>query len=94
MNLRDDAQASACTWDSETIEHAATIWNYLASFKSIGSADAVVVCCSYDLRVCDHACSLMRKGLAQSLIVSGDTGHWTRHIWKHSEAVVFRERFG
>ena len=78
--------------DSETIEHAAALWSYLASFKSIGPADAVVVCCSYDLRVCDHACSLMREGWAKRFVISGDTGHWTRHLWKHSEAVVFRER--
>lgn len=77
---------------SSTIAHAQTLWNYLSSFKNERPADAVVVCCSYDLRVCDHACALLNSGFAQRLVLSGNTGHWTKHIWTRPEAVVFAER--
>jgi uncharacterized SAM-binding protein YcdF (DUF218 family) len=52
----------------------------------------VVVCCSYDLRVCDFACDLINSGLSRRLVLSGKTGNWTRHLWKGSEAEVFKER--
>ncbi|WP_341677980.1 YdcF family protein [Niveibacterium sp. SC-1] len=78
--------------ESSTLAHARTLWNYLSSFRSEGPADAIVVCCSYDLRVCDHACELLNEGLAQRLVLSGNTGNWTRHLWTRPEAAVFAER--
>lgn len=77
---------------SETLTHAAVLWDYLSSFRSAATADAIVVCCSYDLRVCDHACSLIKEGMASTLVLSGNTGHWTRHIWEQPEAVIFADR--
>ncbi len=64
----------------------------MASFGSVAASDAIVVCCSYDLRVCDHACNLMKKGIADTLVISGKYGNWTRHIWEKPEAEVFLER--
>ncbi len=32
----------------------------MASFRATTPCDAVVVCCSYDLRVCDYACGLVK----------------------------------
>jgi uncharacterized SAM-binding protein YcdF (DUF218 family) len=52
----------------------------------------VVVCCSYDLRVCDYACGLVKAGLSNRLVLSGKTGNWTRHLWTRTEAEVFRDR--
>jgi uncharacterized SAM-binding protein YcdF (DUF218 family) len=80
------------SFDSETIAQAAALWNYLASFRSAAPCDAVVVCCSYDLRVCDFACELINSGLARRLVLSGKTGNWTRHLWTRVEAEVFKER--
>lgn len=77
---------------AETVLHAEKLWNYFASFESRGPCDAVVVCCSYDLRVCDHACELVRSGLSDKLIFSGKTGHWTGMLWNVPEARVFGER--
>lgn len=48
--------------------------------------------CSYDLRVCDHACTLIESGLSDRLIISGDRGNWTRHLWQRPEAHVFYDR--
>ncbi|HXE83884.1 MAG TPA: YdcF family protein [Gemmatimonadales bacterium] len=80
------------TFDSETISRAAMLWNYMASFRSAGACDAVVVCCSYDLRVCDYACGLIKSGLSTRLVLSGKTGNWTRQLWSDTEAAVFKLR--
>ena len=68
------------------------LWDYLSSFASTGRADAVVLCCSYDLRVCDYACELVKLGVAPRLVISGNAGNWTKHLWQRPEAHVFRER--
>jgi uncharacterized SAM-binding protein YcdF (DUF218 family) len=77
---------------AHTITVAQQLWNYLSAGRGHAISDAVVVCCSYDLRVCDHACNLIRHGVAPLLIFSGNTGNWTRHLWASPEAHVFRER--
>jgi uncharacterized SAM-binding protein YcdF (DUF218 family) len=79
-------------FDSEAIAQAAVLWNYMASFRAAAPCDAVVVCCSYDLRVCDYACGLIKSGLSHRLVLSGRTGNWTRHLWTRSEAEIFRAR--
>jgi uncharacterized SAM-binding protein YcdF (DUF218 family) len=79
-------------FDTQTIARAALLWNYMASFKAAAPCDAVVVCCSYDLRVCDYACELVQSGLSERLVLSGKTGNWTRHLWTRPEAHIFKER--
>lgn len=75
-----------------TLLRAGELWRYLSSWRRLGKADAVVVCCSYDLRVCDHACALLARGLAETLLLSGAHGNWTRHLWSAPEAEVFAAR--
>lgn len=74
---------------TETLRQAQVLWDYFNSFKSIDKADAVVVCCSYDLRVCDYACELVNDGLADKIVFSGDKGRWTSMIWDKPEAEIF-----
>jgi uncharacterized SAM-binding protein YcdF (DUF218 family) len=74
------------------LEHAKRLWTYLAALRSREPADAIVVCCSYDLRVCDYACDLIKQQLAPRLILSGKTGNWTRFLWTDPEARVFKDR--
>lgn len=50
------------------------------------------MCCSYDLRVCDYACELIRRDLAPRLVLTGNLGQWTRHLWRVPESHVFRAR--
>jgi len=78
--------------DTHTLRHARRLWDYLSSCRGRATCDVVAVLCSYDLRVCDHACALIRQGLAQRLLLSGRSGNWTRHIWDRPEAQVFLER--
>ena len=78
--------------DTITIEKSAELWRYMSSLNSQKKSDAIVVCCSYDLRVCDHACELIKAGLSKTLVISGNTGNWTKHIWSTPEAIIFRDR--
>jgi uncharacterized SAM-binding protein YcdF (DUF218 family) len=64
----------------------------MSSFRARAAADAIVVCCSYDLRVCDYACELLRQGLAPTLLLSGKSGNWTKFLWTETEARVFHAR--
>jgi len=77
---------------TEAIKNAKLIWYYLASFHQEQPSDAIVVCCSYDLRVCDYACPFMKEIGAQRLLFSGNSGNWTRHLWDEPEAQVFKTR--
>lgn len=77
---------------AQTITVSQRIWDYLSAARSHAASDAIVVCCSYDLRVCDYACELMQQGVAPLVIFSGNTGNWTKHLWSRPEACVFRER--
>lgn len=69
--------------------HAQTMWNYLCSFSQPRPAEVVIVCCSYDLRVCEYACSLLAQGCSAKVLFSGRSGHWTRHLFESAEAQVF-----
>jgi uncharacterized SAM-binding protein YcdF (DUF218 family) len=77
---------------SAALKHAGLLWDYLASKRSRAPSEAVVVCCSYDLRVCDYACELIRQGFAPRLVLAGNTGNWTRHLWDVPEAHIFKDR--
>ncbi len=78
--------------DTVTIKKSTELWEYLSSFDRKVKSDAVVICCSYDLRVCDHACHLIESGFSDKLVISGKTGNWTKHIWSPPEAIIFRKR--
>jgi hypothetical protein len=64
----------------------------MAALNNRVKSDAIVLCCSYDLRTCDHACELIRSGFADTLLLSGNTGNWTRHIWSEPEAEIYYRR--
>ena len=78
--------------DTPTLIKAGEIWAYMSALKSRSKSDAIVICCSYDLRVCDHACELISEGLSEILVISGKSGNWTRHIWNEPESQIFYDR--
>jgi hypothetical protein len=51
-----------------TIKRAAEIWNYMVALNERVNSDAIVLCCSYDLGTCDHACELVLSGVADTLL--------------------------
>ncbi len=77
---------------SNTILCAKKIWDFLSSHSQPSSSDAVVVCCSYDLRVCDYACELFDRRETKKLLFSGNIGNWTKHIWQSPESEIFKTR--
>jgi len=64
----------------------------MSSMRNRAPADAIVLCCSYDLRVCDYACELIKQNLAPRLVLAGKVGNWTRHLWEAPEAHIFADR--
>ncbi|WP_263140339.1 YdcF family protein [Pseudomonas sp. RIT-PI-AD] len=75
-----------------TLRHAAVLWDFLSAGRRHAACELIVVCGSYDLRVCDYACELLGKGVAPHLLFTGNTGNWTRHLWEEAEADVFARR--
>ncbi|WP_085656190.1 YdcF family protein [Pseudomonas sp. B11(2017)] len=75
-----------------TLKHASVLWDFLGSGRGHESCELIVVCGSYDLRVCDYACELLKRGVAPHLLFTGNTGNWTKHLWERPEAEVFAQR--
>lgn len=75
-----------------TLTRATVLWDYLSSGRRQAPCDLIVAICSYDLRVCDHACRLLHDGVAPELLFSGGHDHWTRALWGRPAAEVFAER--
>ena len=78
--------------DSLVIQKAKRLWDFLCGMKSREKSDIIIVCGSYDLRVCDYACELLKEGFANKLLFSGNTGNWTKYLWSETEASVFYKR--
>ena len=77
---------------SQTLRNAALLWDFMSSVRRCQPSDAIVVCCSYDLRVADFAAELYRAAVAPTIVMSGNSGNWTRHLWSTPEAQIFRDR--
>ncbi|AXI59658.1 YdcF family protein [Pseudomonas kribbensis] len=75
-----------------TLRHATVLWNFLGAGRQHNDCELIVVCGSYDLRVCDYACQLLKKGVAPHLLFTGNTGNWTKHLWERTEADIFAQR--
>ncbi|TFH83126.1 YdcF family protein [Pseudomonas kribbensis] len=77
---------------TQTLRHATVLWNFLGAGRQHRDCELIVVCGSYDLRVCDYACQLLKKGVAPHLLFTGNTGNWTKHLWERTEADIFAQR--
>lgn len=75
-----------------TMSHALVLWHYLTASPDHHQEGLLVVCGSYDLRVCDYACDLFKRGQFDRLLITGRTGNWTHHLWSETEAQIFAER--
>lgn len=73
-----------------------TIWEYMHMNHQLKQADAILLFCSNDTRVAEHAARLYHEQLAPLIVVSGDgTQHTSallrdRHQGK-KEAMIFKE---
>ena len=74
------------------MHHASVLWDYLGRGRMRRASDMVIVCGSYDERVCDYGVDLVFDGLAPSILMTGGRGNWTKHLWDRSEAEIFADR--
>lgn len=77
---------------SEIIRNGKVLWDYMSKFREEEKSDIIIVCCSYDLRVCDYACNIFKRTNAKKIIFTGYKGNWTRDLWVKSEADIFKDR--
>lgn len=72
-----------------TIAHALRLWRFMGEGRAVVPGDLLVVCGSYDVRVCEYACELFEAGGFERMLLTGGTGNWTKHLWDEAEAEVF-----
>ena len=79
------------------IANAQKVWDYHLLHDKLKPADVIIVFCSHDLRVADHAVDLYKRKLSQRLVFSGGFGTGPHsgknlHGWTQPEATIFAER--
>ncbi len=74
----------------ERIRHLAKkLWHYHQLKHRLQKADAILVLCSYDVRVAERGAELFLEGWAPLLIFSGGLGSITGKMWSEPEADQF-----
>lgn len=72
-------------------QHIETLWDYMQLKQQLKPADCLLVMCSNDLRVAEHAAMLYQQKLAPLIVFSGGTGRFTDGLFDNSEAETFAE---
>lgn len=75
----------------EEFDFALLIWNFLQIKEKIQKANLILVLCSHDLRVAEHAINLYKSGFANRILFSGGLNFFTKNIFANSEADTFAE---
>jgi uncharacterized SAM-binding protein YcdF (DUF218 family) len=75
--------------DKHIREAALKLWHFHQMKHELKSADAILVLCSYDLRVAERGAQLWLEGRAPLLIFSGGLGAITKSLWSEAEADQF-----
>jgi uncharacterized SAM-binding protein YcdF (DUF218 family) len=72
-------------------QHIETLWDYMQLKHQLKPADCLLVMCSNDLRVAEHAAKLYQQKLAPLIVFSGGKGRFTDGLFDKSEAEIFAE---
>jgi uncharacterized SAM-binding protein YcdF (DUF218 family) len=75
--------------DNNIRDLAKRLWNFHRMNQRLERADAILVLCSYDLRVAERGAQLFLEGWAPLLIFSGGLGAITKSLWSEAEADQF-----
>ncbi|EJP4177326.1 YdcF family protein [Vibrio vulnificus] len=67
------------------------LWQYMQLQHHLTPADCLLVMCSNDLRVAEHAVNLYKQGYAPYILFSGGEGRFTEGLFEKSEAETFAE---
>jgi uncharacterized SAM-binding protein YcdF (DUF218 family) len=68
---------------------AKKLWHFHRLNHQLERAEAILVLCSYDLRVAERGAQLFLEGWAPLLIFSGGLGAITKNLWSEAEADQF-----
>lgn len=71
---------------------ARKIWEYNFMRQPLQKSDCILVLCSHDIRIADHAAKLFLDGWAPWLAFSGGLSGFTAKIYDRAEAEVFANR--
>ena len=75
--------------NSHIRELARKLWDFHHLKHRLEPAGAILVLCSYDLRVAERGAQLFLEGWAPLLIFSGGLGAITKNLWSEAEADQF-----
>ena len=75
--------------DNHIRDLAQKLWHFHQMKHPLERADAILVLCSYDLRVAERGAQLFLEGWAPLLIFSGGLGAITKNLWSVAEADQF-----
>ena len=75
--------------DDTTLRAAKVLWDYHCIYSPLQPATAIAGLGSYDLRVAERCATLFHAGLADKIIFTGASGHWTSGLYRGSEAAAF-----
>ena len=75
--------------DRHIRELAEKLWHFHQMKHRLEPAEAILVLCSYDLRVAERGAQLLLEGWAPLLIFSGGLGAITKSLWSEAEADQF-----
>jgi hypothetical protein len=75
--------------DRHIRELAEKLWHFHQMKHRLERAEAILVLCSYDLRVAERGAQLLLEGWAPLLIFSGGLGAITKSLWSEAEADQF-----
>ncbi|ELV8700307.1 YdcF family protein [Vibrio vulnificus] len=67
------------------------LWQYMQLQHRLTPVDCLLVMCSNDLRVAEHAANLYKQGYAPYILFSGGEGRFTEGLFEKSEAETFAE---
>lgn len=75
--------------DEHIRDLARKLWDFHRMRHPLERAEAILVLCSYDLRVAERGAQLFLEGWAPLLIFSGGLGAITKNLWSEAEADQF-----
>ncbi|HYG09590.1 MAG TPA: YdcF family protein [Pyrinomonadaceae bacterium] len=75
--------------DDHIRDLAKKLWHFHQMKHQLEPAEAILVLCSYDLRVAERGAQLFLEGWAPLLIFSGGLGAITKGLWSEPEADQF-----
>jgi uncharacterized SAM-binding protein YcdF (DUF218 family) len=75
--------------DKHIRDLARKLWDFHRMNHRLERAEAILVLCSYDLRVAERGAQLFLEGWAPLLIFSGGLGAITKNLWSEAEADQF-----